>query len=61
MHQHVFSYSPGANLFTLWLTPKAASTVFLGASGAVFGLFATAVLSKLQLRPGKLLEAFVLG
>ena len=36
-------------------------SVSVGASGAVFGLFAVAVLCKLQLKITKLLEAGILG
>ena len=37
------------------------STISVGASGAVFGLFSMAVLSKFRLHPKKLMECAVLG
>jgi len=69
----VFSYlvtGAGASLASFLLLPKtvaqgilgaAAATVSIGASGAVFGLFAIGVLLKLQLRWRKLLEVLILG
>lgn len=44
-----------------YLSAPGSYTVSLGASGAIFGLFAVGVLSKLSFNPRKLLEAFVLG
>ena len=60
----------GAGLASWILLPKgtggvlgvgAAATVSLGASGAVFGLFAVSVLTKFRMDLRKLLEAVILG
>jgi membrane associated rhomboid family serine protease len=60
----------GAGLASYLMLPKgvggvlgmgAAATVSLGASGAVFGLFAISVLTKLRLDFKKLLECVILG
>ena len=68
-----FSYlftGVGAGLASYLMLPKAvggvmglggAATVSLGASGAVFGLFAISVLTKLRFDFRKLLEAVILG
>lgn len=44
-----------------WLSAPGAATISLGASGAVFGLFAVGVLVKLKFSIRRLLEAFILG
>ena len=49
----------GASVASFLVEPR--STVSLGASGAVFGLFAVAVLLKLRFNFGKLVECLVLG
>ena len=49
----------GASVASFFLASR--STVSLGASGAVFGLFSMAVLSKFRLHPKKLMECAVLG
>ncbi|KAG2488436.1 hypothetical protein HYH03_012943 [Edaphochlamys debaryana] len=54
----------GAALATFFLTPALVSgrvTVSVGASGAIFGLFAVAVVTRLRLNLKQLLEAAVLG
>ncbi len=54
----------GASLASFLLLPKVsagAAVVSLGASGAVFGLFAVSVLVKLSFDWRKLLESFILG
>jgi len=51
--------SVGASLCSFMASPVA--TVSLGASGAVYGLFATAVLMQVRLSWRSLLSAFVLG
>lgn len=52
----------GAALASAWLTPSGAGAVVsVGASGAVFGMFAVAVLTRLSRDPRRLLEFFVLG
>ena len=60
----------GANLASWLVLPKsaggvlgigAAATVSLGASGAVFGLFAVSVLVKLKLNWKRILEVIILG
>lgn len=59
----VFYYlltAAGAALASVWLTPGPA-VVSVGASGAVFGLFSIAVLTRLSADPRKLLEFFILG
>lgn len=50
----------GAALASVWLSSGPA-IVSVGASGAVFGLFAIAVLTRLSPDPRKLLEFFILG
>lgn len=50
----------GAALASVWLTPGPA-VVSVGASGAVFGLFSIAVLTRFSADPRRLLEFFVLG
>lgn len=52
---------PSGGALASYLSAPGSYTVSLGASGAIFGLFAVGVLSKLSLNPRKLLEAFVLG
>eukprot|EP00897_Mesotaenium_endlicherianum_P007105 jgi/Mesen1/6422/ME000329S05587 len=49
----------GANLFSWLLLPS--SAVSVGASGAVFGLFAVSVLVKISFNWRKLLEVLILG
>lgn len=49
----------GASVASYFLLPKA--TVSLGASGAVFGLFAVSVLVKLSFNLKKLIECGILG
>lgn len=44
-----------------YLSQPGGNAVSLGASGAIFGLFAVGVLCKLSPNPRKLVEAFVLG
>lgn len=54
----------GAALANLLLTPGVVSgrvTVSVGASGAIFGLFAVSVLTRLRMNLKQLLEAAVLG
>ncbi|GLI71632.1 hypothetical protein VaNZ11_016905 [Volvox africanus] len=54
----------GAALATFFLTPATSNghvTVSVGASGAIFGLFAVSVLSRLRWNLKQLLEAAVLG
>ncbi|KAF5835352.1 hypothetical protein DUNSADRAFT_7518 [Dunaliella salina] len=58
----VFTYlvcGMGAAFASYLLSP--ANTVSVGASGAIFGLFAVSVLSRLQLNLRSLLESLVLG
>ena len=52
-------YATGASVASYFLLPKA--TVSLGASGAVFGLFAVSVLVKLSFNLKKLIECGILG
>ena len=49
----------GASVASYLLQPKA--SISLGASGAVFGLFAVSVLVKLSFNPKKLIECGILG
>lgn len=49
----------GASIASYFLLPKA--TISLGASGAVFGLFAVSVLVKLSFNLKKLIECGILG
>lgn len=49
----------GANIASYFMMPRNVHS--LGASGAVFGLFVVAVLSKLSWNPRKLLESAILG
>ena len=62
-HQQVnlrpYIWCAGASVASFFLASR--STVSLGASGAVFGLFSMAVLSKFRLHPKKLMECAVLG
>ena len=49
----------GGNLLGLWM--GAARSMSVGASGAVFGLFAVSVLVKLSFNPKKFIESAILG
>jgi membrane associated rhomboid family serine protease len=49
----------GANVASYLMMPRNVQS--LGASGAVFGLFVVAVVSKLSWNPRKLLESAILG
>ena len=49
----------GSSIASVLMQPR--NMVSLGASGAVFGMFAVSVLTKLQFRPRKLLEFAILG
>ena len=51
--------NPGASVASFVVEPR--NTVSMGASGAVFGLFAVAVLLKLRFNFRKLVECLVLG
>lgn len=58
-HNLTVSMHAGANVASYFMMPRNVHS--LGASGAVFGLFVVAVLSKLSWNPRKLLESAILG
>ena len=60
----VFVYAvtaAGAAAVSVLTQPHLSNAVSVGASGAVFGLFAVSVLTRLSLDPRRLLEAAILG